>query len=238
MRINTHRAIAKAAACAVGLRGGPVLEALLKGVADPDYYPEEEIHRIARRRGRVYLVKRRVRHHTRENFGRIMRYIWRARRLWLEGRFIEAAYALGWAMHYTHDMCIHPLAHNSESKMRGIEVPLNLVTAAAASAECSPSFLERILFELRPSTLLEDAVADAAAVSASMLAATFGPANPPENLIEELRRRKSRHVAFILAVAASAGPLLVVLPIASLVLFIAAVAFYAADGKRKLLKKR
>jgi len=60
VKLRTHKALTKAAAYSVGIRGGPLLEALLRGVEEPDANPEEELRMKVSRRGNVYFVKRRA----------------------------------------------------------------------------------------------------------------------------------------------------------------------------------
>lgn len=240
MRISTHRAITRAVAYALSIRGGPMLEAMLRGVEGPDRDPEREVEVRVGRRGGIYLTTRRVRHHTTENRHRIMGILWRSRRMLLEGRPIEAAYLLGRALHYAQDMFVPPWDHaGTEAASKLAPIPAWEVEEAAREALCSPSYIEYVLAHARPVDG-PAALSEAAKASARIAAAVLGPADPPEELLEAERAERRSHLAKMLAAAASAAliiPSLILLPPAAPLLLAAAAASYAMDGRYRSIKK-
>jgi len=111
VRAQTHRKIARAVARILGVGDGPLLEAPVSGSVAPDACPERELAVKVARGGKLRFYMRNVRHHATANRGRIMRLIWEARRSWLRGDAVKAAYELGWALHYVQDMCMSPIGH-------------------------------------------------------------------------------------------------------------------------------
>lgn len=240
MRLSTHKAITRAVACAVGVRGGPLLEAMLRGVEEPDRNPEEEIQARVSRRGNVYLTARRVRHHTAGNRGRIMKRLWKARRCWLKGRPAEAAFHLGYALHYIQDACVSADSHGEdEARMQGMPVPLQAIDAAAAAAKPSPSFLEQALSRIGPSQP-RIALENASVASALAAAAVLAPPDPPSALVEAAEAGKPRHrllVTLALSSALAGFAAASASIAASMLAFAAALAFYAMDGEYRKLRK-
>lgn len=240
MRLATHRAITRAVACAVGVSGGPVQEALLRGVEEPDRNPEEELRAKVSRRGNIYFVARRVRHHTVGNRGRIMRRLWKARKCLLKRRPAEAAFHLGYALHYIQDMCVGAGSHEAdEAHLRSIPVPVEAIGAAVRAAKASPGFLEQVLSELRPSPP-RLAIENASVASALAVAAVFSPERPPQNLVEAAEAEKPRHRMLVLLTAASALAGLASAPTAppaSAAAFAAAALFHIMDREYGRLRK-
>lgn len=143
---------------------------MLDGVEEPDRSPEAELQAKVSRRGNVYLVVNRVRHHG-VNRNRIMRRLWHARRLWLDGKQFEAAWQLGYALHYIQDACIGGLNHASdEAEIRRIPIPVHVIEANARPPFISS--LERAVAGLRPANPLK-ALENASAVSAMATVAVF-----------------------------------------------------------------
>lgn len=242
MRLSTHKAITRAVAYAVGVRSGPLLDALLRGVEEPDRNPEEELQARVSRRGNVYFTTRRVRHHTIGNRGRTMKRLWKARKCWLKGKPIEAAFHLGYALHYIQDTCVSAGNHEAdEAQMRSIPVPVQAIDAAAAAVKPSPSFLEQTLRRIAPSPP-QLAVENASVASAFAAAAVFAPEEPPSALVEavEAKRPKHRLLTLSAAVSALAGIALAFTSIAaSIPALAAALILYAMDGNyRKLQTER
>jgi len=239
MRASTHRAITAAVARALGV-GGRALEAMLKGSVDPDIYPEEEVKARVGRGGRVYFVRRRVRHHTAHNKPRIMRLIWRSRKMLLKGRLNEAAYLLGYALHYVQDAYIPSWNHAGlESTLKTIPIPIPEIRGAIMEALCSPSYVEGELKRIRPMSG-EAALIEAARTSASIAAAVLGPTDPPQRLLEEERAERGKHLFRMLLAILSAAltiPSLLAPSPATLILPISALIFYIADGKYRRIKK-
>jgi hypothetical protein len=217
-----------------------LLDSLLKGVVGPDLYPEEELKLRANRRGRAYLVKRRVRHHTVLNRRRIMQHLWKARRSWLEGKGVEAAYRLGWAMHYIQDMCVGGADHEaSEAELRTLPIPLKLIDKAAAEMKPSPVLLESVVKRIGPSRG-DSAITTASAASAIAAAAVFGPLNPPEDLEREVAGKRGQHVLSTVTAVVSVLTGLAAIqlaPTVSLLFFAAAACCYALDGDYRRLRK-
>jgi len=239
MRASTHRAITAAVARALGV-GGRALEAMLKGSVDPDIYPEEEVKARVGRGGRVYFVRRRVRHHTAHNKPRIMRLIWRSRKMLLKGRLSEAAYLLGYALHYVQDAYIPSWNHAGlESTLKTIPIPIPEIRGAIMEALCSPSYVEGELKRIRPMSG-EAALIEAARTSASIAAAVLGPTDPPQRLLEEERAERGPHLLRMLLAAASAAltitSLLSPSPL-TLILIASSITFYIMDGKYRKIKK-
>lgn len=239
MKASTHKAITAAVARALGV-GGQALEAMLKGSVDPDVYPEEEVEARVGRRGKIYFVRRRIRHHTTQNRSKIMNVLWRSRRLFLKGRMIEAAYLLGYALHYAQDMFIPAWNHaGSELALKSTPIPIWEVKEAVREAACSPSYVERILMRVRP---IDGAVAltEAARASAMIAAAVLGPTEPPKELLEAMRAEKRSHIVKV-AIASSSAALIVpsfmLFPLIAPLFLITAVVSYLLDWKYRRIKK-
>ena len=237
MKVSTHRAIARAVAYAIGMNNGQMLDALLKGVSDPDVYPESELHLRASAGGNIRVVSRRVKHHSTANRNRIMKHLWAARKAYLAGRMVEAAYRLGWAMHYIQDMCVAAWNHSAhENELRRTPIPVDIIDRAACLTVL-PSDIQRALQAIGTQ---QTAMRDASAVSAAAAAAVFSRAVPPRQLVEELNAAKGKHRLLSGAAAALvfAGLLsLTASPILALGLFAAAMVSYGMDGKYRGLKK-
>ena len=240
MRAQTHRKIARAVACVLGIGDGPLLEALVSGSVAPDACPERELAVRVTRGGRVRLYSRNVRHHTTANRGRIMRFIWDARRSWLRGDAVKAAYNLGWALHYVQDMCVSPVGHwESEVEAAGAPVPLGLMRAAAARARPSPSYVESVLLALGP-LKGASALTNASVASACIAAAVLGPSEPPIGLVEEEEGLRGRHVKCVSAAALLAllgAAAIAAFPPASIAFFAGALASYCLDGKYRRVRR-
>ena len=101
MKWRTHRALTGRALRRLGL-GGDVIEACLEGVVEPDR--REEYSLTITPRGRVRLTRRP--HHSFWRASDAIRYIYKARRCFLEGRLGPAGYYLGQALHYIQDKCV------------------------------------------------------------------------------------------------------------------------------------
>lgn len=240
MKASTHRAITAAVARALGVRG-QALEAMLKGSIDPDIYPDEEIKAKVGRGGKVYLVKKRVRHHTVENRRRIMRILWKSRRMLLKGRLTESAYLLGYALHYTQDMFIPSWNHiGLESTLKAAPIPIWEIHEAIREADCSPSYIEDMLKNTRPISG-DAALIEAARTSASIAAAVLGPIDPPQELLEEERAERRQHIIRLLITISSSiliiPSLLFTQPPATLILLTSAATSYILDGKYRRIRR-
>jgi len=235
LRVGTHRAITRAAAYATGLRGGPVLEAMLSGVAFPDIHPEEEVQARVSRSGRVYFVRRRIRHHTARNKGRVMRAFLKARKLWLRGKGVEAAYWLGYGLHYLQDSYVNPRNHlRDENEAWGTPLPLNLIANAAKSSNPSPSFVKQVIATAAPMGSGRLALENASVATALIIPAVLADAAPPSTLVEECREMRGMHIVKTALSAAFATAALLALPafpLLSPILAGAAIAAYVSDGK-------
>jgi hypothetical protein len=240
LRVGTHRAMTRAAAHAAGLRDGPVLDAMLSGVASPDMRPEEEVQARVSRSGRVYFVRRRVRHHTVRNKGRMMRAFWRARKLWLRGKSVEAAYWLGYGLHYLQDSYVTARNHlREENEAWSAPIPLSLISSAAKSSKPSPSFIKRVVASAAPMGSGRAALESASVATALIIPAVLADAAPPSTLVEEYREMRGMHVvktALSAAFAAAAALALPAFPPLSLILAGAAIAAYVSDGKYRAVK--
>lgn len=239
MRASTHRAITAAVGRILGLSGEP-LEAMIKGSVDPDIYPEEEVKARVGRGGKVYFVRRRVRHHTVENKKRIMRILWKSRRMLLKGRLTESAYLLGYALHYLQDSFIPSWNHiGSEAALKSIPIPFWEIRDAIGEAVCSSSYVEEILKQARPING-DAALTEAARVSASVAAAVLGPVDPPQDLINKERAERGQHIVRLAVTASSIAliiPSLLLSPPAAFILLASAAASYILDGEYREIKK-
>lgn len=239
MKRSTHKAIARAAACAVHLKGG-AFEALLRGSVDPDLNPDEEPHFKLGRGGRFYVAKKNVKHHTVLNRERVIKLLWSARKCFLNGRRVEACFLLGRAIHYAQDMCVGAVNHDTtEAELEVMPIPTSYINEAVKMCRQSPAFIERILMKLEPATG-EEAIVNASLASAYMVAATLCPPNPPPELLSQFEARKGLHRLLLLFEAISVAVAIAVaavMPFASMALFVSATAAYAVDGPYRALNK-
>ncbi|MEM4143972.1 MAG: hypothetical protein QW445_07545 [Candidatus Bathyarchaeia archaeon] len=203
MKIATHKAFVYAAARVAGV-DDYLTEYILRGVVAPDVYPEEELTARLSRSGNIYFTRRRVRHHTIMNRARIMKLIWRARKLYLKGKREEAAYWLGFALHYVHDMCISKDAHATvEAAMRQTPIPTQTIRDAVERAPRSPSFLHEIIDNLGPAAV-NTAMANAAVATGSIVAAVFTDKEAPAIIEAEYKQKRPAHFIRLLIGAAAA----------------------------------
>ena len=243
MRWRTHKAIAKAIAREARLKG-EILRSLLNGIVDPDKYPEKVVRVKVGRRGRVYTRTVPMSHHN-QSIDAVMKHVWRARISFLAGDFLNAAYRLGWALHYIQDRCvgkgIFGLKHESvEDGAVNVQVKREDVLRGFSGAESSPRFVKAVLYGLRATTNPVDAVREATLASSAVFAAVFSSRKPPEGLIEEYQKEERRHVKIMAGEGLSALCMLVLFALGHLPLLLvpaaACMILYFMDGRYRMLR--
>jgi len=151
MKWRTHRALTRRALRRLGL-GGDVIEACLEGVVEPDR--REEYSLTITPRGRVRLTRRP--HHSFWRASDAIRYIYKARRCFLEGRLGPAGYYLGQALHYIQDKCVERsifAEHGElESEIGGLDIPEDAIERGLADSVSHPKSVEAIVWMAAGST--------------------------------------------------------------------------------------
>ena len=243
MRWRTHKAIAKAIAWEAGLRG-EILRCLLNGIVDPDKYPEKTVKVKVGRKGRIYTRTVPMSHHN-PSIDAVMKHVWRARISFLAGDFLNAAYWIGWALHYIQDRCvgkgIFGLKHESvENGAANVQVEREDVLHGFSEAESSPRFVKAVLYGLRATTNPVDAVREATLASSAVFAAVFSSRTPPKELMRKYGEEKKKHAKII---AGEILSILCMLPLLALghlpLLLVPAVAcmiLYLMDGEYRTLR--
>ncbi|MEM3511640.1 MAG: hypothetical protein QXW47_09880 [Candidatus Jordarchaeales archaeon] len=192
MKWRTHMAIARAIADALGL-DKKARNALSAGSIDPDRHPDMAV-RVGRR-GKVYVA--RASHHD-PSLRLIMKHVWRARKSYLKGEYIEALRSLGRALHYVQDMSVSKgvlwLSHDlREARAASLNIPAGAVREGVSSAFCSPNYVERTIKSVRPQRDEERALEEACRVSGSIARAVLGRREPPEELIRDFVQARRRY---------------------------------------------
>ena len=243
MRWRTHKAIAKAIAWEAGLRG-ETIRSLLNGIVDPDKYPEKTVKVKVGRKGRIYTRTVPMSHHN-PSIEAVMKHVWRARLYFLAGDILNAAYRLGWALHYIQDRCVGKgllgLKHEAvENDAANVQVKREDVLHGFSEAESSPRFVKAVLYSLRATTDPVDAVREATTASSAVFAAIFGSRTPPKELMRKYGEEKKKHAKIIAGEILSILCMLPLLAMGHLPLLlvpaVTCIILYFMDGRYRMLR--
>jgi len=173
MKWKTHRAITDKVLRHLGL-GEDVVEACLEGVVEPDRGADFSL--TLNSRGRLRLVRRA--HHSFLRSLDSLAHIYRARKCVLEGRYRDAGYNLGLALHYIQDRCIKEaffMDHGElEDEAGRVPVSEQAIKQGFRDSISNPFKIERIvLWSIWPSWTPQEAVWNATYHTALISRAVF-----------------------------------------------------------------
>jgi hypothetical protein len=208
MKWRTHRAITDKVLRHLGL-GEDVVEACLEGVVEPDRRADFSL--TLNSRGRLRLA-RRTHHSFLRNLDSLA-YIYKARKCVLEGRYRDAGYNLGLALHYIQDRCIKEaffIDHGElEAEAGRIPISEQAIKQGFRDSISNPFKIERIvLWSIWPSWTPGEAVWNAAYYTALISRAVFSldPAEFEKARAEKeklVRRAKKSALVFSACIAAT-----------------------------------
>jgi hypothetical protein len=179
MKWRTHIAISEVIGKSLDLPKD-LEKALIQGAIEPDKCRSKYISH----------------HHTYSSL--VMRYIWKARLAYLEGKNSEAMRNLGRALHYVQDKSISEgilgLFHDSiEEKISLKSPPQDAIEEGFSISIPSPRFIRSIVENIIPKKDPDEGLRQACMYSAAIAKAIISDRNPPEKLLENFKSAKERY---------------------------------------------
>ena len=191
MKRDTHKRIAQAIADWLGIQGD-LRETFIRAICRPD-----DVWRGQRRR------RYRGKHHF-LRYWLIMNLIKSARRNYLRGELSRCLSDLGMALHYVQDAYIpsprwqRRVHARMEAEIDGMEVLSKDIEYGFKHSQSSPRFVAKLVSGVRWRYDAEEAFREAVRTSAMLVAAVFGPKEPPNGLLEAYANAKMRHKRLVI----------------------------------------
>jgi len=236
MKWQTHKSLGVTIADKLGLTGR-IRNAFLEGLIAPDFYPE--VSTMLFLSGSRIKIKKIIVPHHRPNPQKILAFVFQARKLWLEGSHKEAAYWLGWGLHFLQDAFISKKYHaNIEKKLLYYEIPEDALLKALNDSFSVRTVINLVKFA-RPMENAEEILWAACYFSTFIARGVFMSAKPPKNLLERFylaKRKFIKKLLFAGGLAVCGGVLLFLFPWLSSLPFL--LAFLSAPFSSKFFDLR